>query len=843
MALRLQQPKTAVFAGWVVLTATIALGQAPAVPDRPEPSKNDAMIQVLLSESTEPALRENHARSLLRDSQSFDALSEVLTGEGHLTAKIILCKTIAERIEPFSAGESHPDIATRFIDPLFVCVFSDNPELATWASRAIARCRDGVPHRLAAITSDPAQGVQKRLAAIDTLKLIPEKTVASALAPLLDDADPVIKQRAAEAMASILGLNPPPSVEELKILYLNSICDMDDAQYLRRQLTLYQKWLSDVHGRLDQQKDLTALWRQKYLEMITVEFDRLSGDQEKLEFLTRQMSKESAPGLKIWAAQKIADWASAASVQTGPVAEPLVQLLVQHIHDNDDRVRLAAAIALLKLIDKAQSAATDLMNQLKNESVPKNQAALLDVLSMFDGQAALAEQALNLLDSPHAVVVAPAARALKNIVSSTTASLTDEQIGLITKKLVQVFAKWPDSLEIRQELILAMRPIAAKEKYQVLAGELFDTILQDTLGSQDENLRSVAVRTLAELYRHQVLPTLLEEKKLLDDPSPAVRFAVLDAIRDYGDASHLTVIEQRLLQEQNPDVAKAARDVFLKILTAMPLADIRRWADNLEKSQNEPMIELHDQIVQALWDAIAKLPPEEVPPDQKRYALEKLARIATRDRQWADAIKWHQMLLELEATAEQKDAWRIALIEAALNYDGQQKMFDVAGESLVSLAGRPAFGPAIEAIGLICDSLDPSDPGQLLHEAQVLTQVIAPITAKLPASSVATWRNRCVQTAQHMVENQLDLLAQTGAENPLAVQLLPKLDSRLAEFPAQQTPEIKKQTLEKYRSLLAAPPTEAPKTAAGPAATPAGANAATPDPPKPNPTPSQPPKP
>ena len=113
-----------------------------------------------------------------------------------------------------------------------------------------------------------------------------------------------------------------------------------------------------------------------------------------------------------------------------------------------------------------------------------------------------------------------------------------------------------------------MRKIAAQEKYLSLAKDTFNSILTDALNDSSERIRSEAVYVLAEIHHEKVLVLLLNPKNLLDDPDKAVRLAVIGVIQANPDKNLLSPLRQRLLLEENLEVANHICLTFGVILSS-----------------------------------------------------------------------------------------------------------------------------------------------------------------------------------------------------------------------------------------------------------------------------------
>lgn len=137
-------------------------------------------------------------------------------------------------------------------------------------------------------------------------------------------------------------------------------------------------------------------------------------------------------------------------------------------------------------------------------------------------------------------VVEQAARALGNISAANNNNApTGELVRKIAPALAQTYVRHIEHQDVRDDLILAMRKIAAQQQYRQLAREQFDEILRNALNDSSAVIRSHAVYALTEIYQQKVLSILREPKNLLDDSDIAVRLAVIDAYQRYPDIKFL----------------------------------------------------------------------------------------------------------------------------------------------------------------------------------------------------------------------------------------------------------------------------------------------------------------
>ncbi len=792
----------------------------------PIPTKNQAMIQVLTSETTDPPLRLQQAQALLQDPESYPALIQLFEQPNRIDTKIILCQAIASLAGQTVPPPSLPSAQTKvFIDPLLGALYSGHEELSRWAGKALAAGHDGIVNRLTDTALDPEAPLPNRLAAIQSLQWIPNRNAALILAALLDDPQPVLAAAAEDILRQMLDISVSVYREQIKSQYLPLLQNMTDQEFLQRQLLFRENQLSLSRRKIEDIRQSEKLWQSRYFRMLDGEFEKLPDEAARLNYLQHILRDQTDESLRLWALQCIDNWCSGAAVQTGPAAASLVELLTPYISDPQEAIRFHAITSLGKLVNASQPVAPNLQMQLSQEQSPPNQAAILDVLGTLVYLPAV-EAAVEFLDSPHPAVAAQAARALGKMCSAPLSSLTEKQVISILQHLAGCYKRWPQATDIRKEVILAMAPIGAQEKYRAHVITHFDAILKTALRDSDQAIRRSAVQALAALHRHQALPTLLQEQNLLNDPSPAVRFAVIDAIKNFGGIPHLTLLRERLSSETNVDTAESLRGAFLQIVSALPLSDIFSVTQSLANASSPNEQLLFEQAVLSLWEKItqAKTAGQAVDPAQEIFALKSQADLAVKHNQIPQAMKWYESLLNTNLVEEKKDLYRLALIQLALQNREDDALNENPRREFQKLFPRPASKQALDLIEEQCRTPDPSDESQILRSARILADWIVPLKTFPDEEIRQKWTQRVREVTLLLIErgeHNLD----AGKENPALPAILPKLDPRLTAYPLSESPEKRKEAWRQYRQIVQpspAPPANAVPPTASPAAPPTG---------------------
>ncbi len=810
---------------WAGLLCAAVEAQTP--PPAPEKSsKNDLMIQVVSNPDTPLGLRQANAQALLQDPQAHSALIELFQAEPdneNIVTRIIICQAIAALNDESVIDQLARVVPKNFIEPLFQALLSSHAELSSWAAQALVKCHDGVSERLAGLVVDTSETPAHRLAGIIALKLIINRQSVLTLAGLLNDNDAEVRGRAAAALSEMLYMPDPLDDEHFLNSILPQLRKMNEPAFLLWLMGRQRTRLRDINLRQHQDQQETALWRERFFQAQTEKFNLLVSPDEKLKFLKGYLVDQQEDLLRIWALERINEWCKTASVRVGPVAQQLVELLPRFIVDNQPQVRRLTATALAQLDYKiVHPAAKALLEQLKKETDPAVQAALLSTLGTLESVPAL-DQALKLLaENPVRqvdIVAQEAARSVGKICGAQAKIISTEQIEQVAACLAQSYPHRPNSAGLRGEWLQAMKRIAEQEKFRPQAGKYFEKILIQALDDPDPSVCSPAVYALSELLDRDVLPLLLTEpRNLLDNKDneentarfATVRFAVVTAVEKFGGAEYLAPLRRQLGQETDPDVVQRIQGAFLKILESLGLDEVHQWALQLQTVGDKEEL-LRVEVIRILWDKItkSKTAGAVVKLDYEKFALSRQAEIAEQKNLPLQAVKWYQKLLALKVPEEHKDNYREKIISLSLANDSKE-ILQVAQVAMVEVIKRRPT--VLTRIAHTCDALSLSDDKQLLRRAEIIAALIIPLPSQtLPSSEIArSWQRRANETALALIDRQEKLLSETGKENPEAIKMLARLDSRLTSYPSFEVPVQKRQeALEKLRSIIQSVPEKA----------------------------------
>jgi len=791
-----------------------------------KPSIIDAMVRILLDNDTHINNRLTHARALLQSPNKnyHQALVNILqaednlVSEGEASARIIICQAIASQNNGYFFSANQPPIPEIFISPLFKAMKSDDPVLSFWAAQALVKCRDGVPGKLAQIASDPVHILRYRLAAISALELLPGTQPVKVLAQLLDDKEPDIKNRAAQALRTILHLPAPLNIPQFQKKQLPLLLKIDEEAFLHWQLEQHQTLYNQSQQQINRNRKIIAQWRDKYLLLLTKKFQQITESENKIkELKSYLLSHTSDDAENIWAMRQIVDWTDTAELREGKnelITAALVELLTGFISNDNPQIRQLTAQALENLVFYANTSldtAPILLKQLAHEDHPDAQAALLAALGTFDYLPA-ANQALKLFRHSHHIdVIIQASRALGRISDSNADSISK----ILVENIIAAMALgYNNSMElfdqkqvtvIRQKLIPPINKISSHEAFQLPAKKHFKDIMTSALDDNDSVIRSQAIYVLTKLYRKNVLPILLDNRNLLNDEENQVRDAVIAALKSYGSKEHLKLLRQRLDKESNLEVAKRIRNAFTEILTTQPLEDTYSWAKEFENTNPDSPSLLHQEIISLLSEKINLAQKAGITIETK-YELLVFSHqgiFAEKSDLYAQALLSYKKILNLDLLESDKNKYRQKIMDLALQDENVDTLIE-AQPVVKTLILRSSFRPeTLDKIKQACNQLDSSVENQLLRQANIINIFVAPVFDSLSQEDRQYWKKRNTDIALKLIAQQLKRIGENDSENFDIIKLLLKIDPRLKDYPAREAPLNERlRKLKSYQQIL-----------------------------------------
>jgi len=792
----------------VVLLILAVVGQLDGQEPAAEESQINLLVKSLLSDATEPSIREELAANLFGNAEAHSTLVEVLEEEGNLKAKTIICRVIATRQVEFLRPDNQAAVPPAFIDPLFKVLGSENRELSRWAGQALARARNGVVKGLAQISRSTDRPLSERLAAIGVLELMPDKQAVLALAKQINDRDRQIRRRARQAVAARLGLDEGVvDWDQFGKRYLARLTKTSDDEFLWWQLVVERRKVMAAEEMAQASEQKALHWQDYCLEEIRRQFEQKQG-REKVAFLREQLSRYKEEAIRITALELLNGWCRSAAANPD-VAIATVTFLTEFISDENAELRRLAAESLAQVGEKGRALAELLDEQLQKETDAGVQAALLGALGNFSYDPAR-DQYLRFLEADDPAVVAQAARALASIVGPTN-NLTDKQVRKISQSVTKAYQRSTDTAPVRNELIKVMETFAGQDKYRRFAKDKFGRLLEQALADSEPLVRQSAVYALTTMHGQAVLELLGErESNLVNDPNPRVRFAIVKVIDEHGVEDHLGLLRRRLAKESVADViTDAIIPAWQHILERLSPEQVCHWMLQTTAQASEREHLLHRKALEVLLQKIteAQKAGRRVELEHLEHGYGRKAALAELDNQPEQAMNWYGRLLSLGLSQQKRSDYLTKALSLALAHSDKEAVLTRA-EEFVSAGTADAVGAgALAEIAEACDALDPNAPAQLLRHGRIIAALIKPIAKYPTAQDKQNWTDRTVRIALRLIEQQQEALAgEDGQVNTQVLTLLARLDERLSGFPADGTLAAEKQAmLERFHRLLQPP--------------------------------------
>lgn len=788
-----------------VCTGSVRISMAQQKETPTPPSTVEIFIQTLLNEETPQELRELHAGSLLANPNAHQALiDKVLTSEGNLSAKVIVCRMIAKGNWGRSGLglSSAAQVPKVFCEPLFAVLFQSDPELTRWAGPALVRCHNGVAKKLSEIITDPKRPAAQRIAGMSALKLIPGKEAVLNLASLLKDQEDEIRQQAAIALAEMLYFPVPLDIEEFMSFYLPEIRKTDEVTFFR--------WLNDRQQlRLNQaNSEMIAIRRQaetlkeRISKAEEEKFVLAKSPEEKLQLLAGNLKKDQEEFLREWAMNQVIQWSNTTALRSGELTSQVIELVKGYISDSNPQVRQSTAQVLGYLDPETVRLASAelLLNQLGSETDTSAKAAQLVTLGKI-GYTKTLEPALKLWEKSRNVQVAASAVDVLGRIASTSDTPTVQRV---IDSLAENFGRWKDSTEVRVALIKSLKKMAEIPESQLLLWAKFNVFLPESLANKNATVRSQAVEAFVQLRAANALPVFLNTThNMLNDPDSSVRFAVINAIKAFGDKDHLDLLRQRRLEElktENFDVASLLEGAMEAILNSLSIESTYNWSVGLIDTDEDEKV-LYQQASGLLWKKIVQADTDSVKVAlaHRILALEGQARTSQANKLYRDAVKWYRMLLALDLPATQRMGYQKAVLDLVLTNDNAE-VLTAAGPIITPQLERSA--DTLGQVAAMYDTFDLKNDLQLSRSVTIVMTLIVPLKSYPNDNLRKAWQKRRAGLALAILERQVKLLREKGQVTKENITIMTTLVPELAAYPYEKDVDQRKAALETYRAVL-----------------------------------------
>ncbi len=779
---------------------------------------SQALLEGLLAEQIDPAIRLKQAQALLLDEQTHAALLEILNANNQTEIKLAICQALGRFSNGYYFHPHHQDLSP-FVDPMIRLLGSDNAELARAAAKALASFYNpDLACRLADIIGNSEFPVSTRLAAVQALQQMPGKTPVTELGEYLTSSEPDVQNAVAAALQAMLALEQPIDAAYYGDILLPIIRDMNEQTFLTLQWAAKKDQLLDAVRDLQRKNVQLTQWQQRYLKAQMTVYDSIASLADKLNFIKPLLQTDQDAVVRLWAMERIQTLCSiAATPQPENIIGLLVDQLMPLINDPNPQVRRQTALALQKLVDqtaRSSEIADRLLEQLSIETTTETQIALLEALGAFAYPGAL-ETALKFTGAEDAALVAQAIATTGRIVEALPAPLNNGEFTRIVEMLTDCYARRHTADAVRKEIIRTIRTLAMVEAYRPLAAGPFRPVLESALTDSDGNVRSWAVRAMTALYREQSLPLFMAvDPPMLNDSEQMVCYAVNDALEKYGSAEHLQPLWQRLQRETNADVAKSLNRAFLSIVRdRLTIAEIVAWMkehplpDENGVSNNGSAASLQtlwDGTARVLWTKIVQADAENTPValDHRLFALDQLVAASLRSRQYAEVVSWYQKKRERpELTDNDREQIDLTLLDLALKFPNQSPLTEAALPILENRLSGSKADQTHDTITQFYEPLDQSLPS-LLQKAAIQLNLIAPVLDDLSPPRQQYWRQKRRRLTLALINEQERLLTSEEKDQPEITDLLPRLDARLSDYPVDGPVTARLEKIRQFRQLL-----------------------------------------
>jgi HEAT repeat protein len=540
----------AAWAVWsVAIPSSLLYAQDPAT--RPMMTVGE-QVQALRAPNFPAADRDEAARRLVADRSpaAKQAIRDILVDLGSRRGQLAIARALATAVDP------DPE----FANELFLLAGTEAPNNEA-AIQALSNYRmPEVRNRLIDLARDPnhQQRDTTRTAAIAAVGTYSDKNAAQALLSILssDAESSAIRKAAAGALAQLSGVRGNGEDVAKWQQWWNENSPKNDAQFendlLQARAARFNRW----QRRYDRMVDETA--------SLLSDAYRAVPEKSREALLLRYLKSEAAE-TRVAGVRIVHDEFSLRQ----PISDAVRAQLRAMIGDSSTDVRIEVARSLEELNDA--TALDSLINQLHQEPDPDVRRTLVDALVTIQDVGKVVPELIRSLNDESPTVASAAATGLARLgpmVREKNPNLAP-QVAQAIQTALQSKAQGPGTAAFRATLIDALAPLRIPELRSI-----FIPLLQQ---NQPVPVRAAAARALGELQQSWAADTLVNS---LDDPDPAVRGAVLDALKLCATFEHAERIYAVLKNRGETDAVREKAWAALETLfpKAEP-AQLARWAD------------------------------------------------------------------------------------------------------------------------------------------------------------------------------------------------------------------------------------------------------------------------
>lgn len=534
-----------------------------------------ALLQGQTEESRMDAAVELFPRT---DNASRELLIQSLVAKDNPLTRQAICRALIKS-RGLAEMVNKPD---EFLKPIVGILSSTDVSEARLAGEALLVYPFGkVFESLSKMAADASLEPRTRLNVIYALKLWPEKEAIAAIHALRKDGDKTVSAAADKALQEIFGVP-----EGTRSATLDGI--VQDFQN-RRSTEFIRDLMAVLRDRVSRQQEQLRLvgadrdiWKAKYLAIQDKEY-AAADDAGKPTMLVTKLTSELAAE-RLWALGKVSTYAAMASAELRTAVLSLVL-------DPDRDVRLATAKVLAN--KSALDPAEKLLAQLQVEKDSEVALALFQALgeacsfaftpgSPIKLPPTIRMETLRLAGSYLAEKdsdrVYPAAEVIRKVleINGIETPVAQSYLRMI---LSRYQATEGQAGPLRGQLLMVMAKLCGKTALRDLATMLYQPALLAGLSDgTDTSVREAAVTGMANIGKPQAYAAFLD-RKLEDDPSPAVRKIVIGLAGEVGDEEDLAWLSDRLAISGE---AEAAWSAMASILQRQGAMVILGWIEKLK---------------------------------------------------------------------------------------------------------------------------------------------------------------------------------------------------------------------------------------------------------------------
>ncbi len=512
------------------------------------------------------------------DSASRELLMQSLIAKDNPLTRQAICRALIKS-RGLAEMVSKPD---EFLKPIVGILSSGDISEARLAGEALliypfVKAFDPLSKMAADATLEP----RTRLNVIYALKLWPEKEAIAALHALRKDSDKTVAAAADKALQEIFGVPEGTRSATLDGM-VQDFQNRRSTEFIRDLMAVLRDRVARQQEQLRMVGADRDIWKTKYLAMQDKEY-AAADDAGKPSMLVTKLTSDLAAE-RLWALSKVSTYAAMASSELRTAVLSLVL-------DPDRDVRLATARVLAN--KSALDPAEKLLAQLQVEKDNEVALALFQALgeacsfaftpgspiklpsSVRMDTLRLAASFLAEKDSDR---VYPGAEVIRKVleINGIETPVAQSYLRMILNRYQ---ATEGQTGPLRGQLLMVMAKLCGKTALRDVATTLYQPALLAGLSdTADATVREAAVTGMANIGKPQAYAAF-RDRKLGDDPSPAVRKIVIGLDGEVGDEEDLAWLSDRLTINGE---AEAAWSAMASILQRQGAVVILGWIEKLK---------------------------------------------------------------------------------------------------------------------------------------------------------------------------------------------------------------------------------------------------------------------